>query len=368
MQSINANDIKGIDVSEWQGDIDYSKVRGSGKKIVYIKATQGVNFVDPKLDSNYENAKAYGLLVGFYHFFIPSTENNALDQANNFVNSISNKISDCKLALDLEVTGGLNPYSVSYLASIFLDEVKRLTNLDVVLYTYTNFAINNITSILSKYPLWIAEYEVSTPNANPIWNSWIAFQYSNSGYVPGVNGNCDLDVFTKEILLNKNITIPDIKGYIDYINYTVQSGDTLGGIAEKFNTTYQTIAKINNILNPNYITVGEVLKIPFSTTTSKYYVVQPGDTLSGIAEKFNTTYEELAKINNISNPNLIFPGEVLKIRLSSSDTITNKTYVVQPGDTLSGIAISFNTTVNNLVRINNISNPNLIFPGEVLNV
>ena len=78
----------------------------------------------------------------------------------------------------------------------FLEEVKRLTGKDVVVYTYTNFARTSLTSILSKYPLWIANYDVTTPGDNPIWNSWVGFQYSESGTVPGISGYCPLDVFT----------------------------------------------------------------------------------------------------------------------------------------------------------------------------
>lgn len=97
------------------------------------------------------------------------------------------------------------------------------------------------------------------------------------------------------------------------IVYTVKKGDTLSNIASKYNTTYQKLAEYNNIENPNLIHVGQVIKIP---TTSKpvTYTVKAGDTLSGIAAKYNTTYQKIAKDNNIENPNLIHVGQKLVIK------------------------------------------------------
>ena len=86
----------------------------------------------------------------------------------------------------------------------------------------------------------------------------------------------------------------------------------MSGIAEKYNTTYQILAQLNGISNPNLIYAGQKILLP-SGSSSSYYTVQSGDTLSGIAEKYNTTYQHLAQINGISNPNLIHPGQIIKI-------------------------------------------------------
>ncbi len=173
--------------------------------------------------------------------------------------------------------------------------------------------------------------------------------------------------------------------------YTVQSGDTLGGIASRFNTTYQTLAQINHIQNPNLIHVGQVLQLHaqtpaqrpsqptqnVSTNNAQTYTVQAGDTLGGIASRFNTTYQNLAQINHIQNPNLIHVGQVLQLHAQTpaqrpsqptQNVSTNnaQTYTVQAGDTLGGIAGRFNTTYQNLAQINHIQNPNLIHVGQVL--
>ena len=112
------------------------------------------------------------------------------------------------------------------------------------------------------------------------------------------------------------------------MSYTVVRGDTLSKIAQKFGTTYQELARINGISDPNKISVGQVLKVPKSTSNTSQnsssntsydtYTVVSGDSLSKIAQKFGTTYQELARINGISDPNKISVGQVLKVPKSNS--------------------------------------------------
>ena len=120
--------------------------------------------------------------------------------------------------------------------------------------------------------------------------------------------------------LTKYDVVEDVENSVDnsnYIEYTVKSGDTLSAIAKKYNTTYQKIAKDNNIENPNLIYPNQKLKIYTNVsqeTKEIIYIVKSGDTLSEIAQKYNTTYQKIAKDNNISNPNLIYPNQKLVIK------------------------------------------------------
>lgn len=146
--------------------------------------------------------------------------------------------------------------------------------------------------------------------------------------------------------------------------YTVQAGDTLTAIANKYGTTVDSLVALNSIADKNKIYVGQVLKISGATSNnSTSYTVQAGDTLSGIASKFGTTYQELARINNISNPNLIYVGQVIKINGAS-----NNTYTVVAGDTLSEIAQKYNTTVSELASKNGIADINKIYIGQILKI
>ena len=128
--------------------------------------------------------------------------------------------------------------------------------------------------------------------------------------------------------------------------YTVQSGDTLSGIASRYGTTYQHLAEINGISNPNIIRVGQVLHLtgsaPVASSGGSYtvqagdtisgvvklstsYTVQSGDTLSGIAARYGTTYQRLAAINGIANPNLIHVGQVIRLTGNASTAATMRT-------------------------------------------
>lgn len=118
--------------------------------------------------------------------------------------------------------------------------------------------------------------------------------------------------------LTKYDNVENVENFVDNskncIEYIVKSGDTLSEIAEKYNTTYQKIAKDNNISNPNLIYPNQKLKIYTNVSQETIYIVKSGDTLSEIAQKFNTSYQKIAKDNNISNPNLIYPNQKLVIK------------------------------------------------------
>lgn len=171
--------------------------------------------------------------------------------------------------------------------------------------------------------------------------------------------------------------------------YTVQSGDTLSGIANKFGTNYESLANLNNISNPNRIYVGQVLKLSANSNTASSahqattnatpagsYSVKAGDSLSAIAARYGMSYETLARLNNISNPNRIYVGQVLK--LSSGSTVSNVvnhstasaagSYTVKSGDSLSAIAARYGMSYETLTRLNNISDPNRIYVGQTLNL
>lgn len=200
------------------------------------------------------------------------------------------------------------------------------------------------------------------------------------------------------VINNKNDYNYSNSGNADSSNgyYTVQSGDTLSGIALKFSTTSNKLAQLNSISNPNLIYVGQRLLVNQSSnsnssssgqssstttnteTSSASYTVKSGDTLSGIASQYNTTVNQIVSLNQLSNPNLIYVGQVLKLKnsqttnssssSSSTAATTVGTYTVKAGDTLSAIASRYSTSSSTLASLNSLSNPNLIYVGQVLKV
>lgn len=391
---------RGIDVSNWSGYINWREVRDAGIEVAIIQASEGTFYRDPYLHEFYNGAKENGIKVGFYHFFNPGSSPTPSEQARYFVDTIRGLDSDLKLVLDLEQTGGLDNYEVTRQAIEFLEEVRNYSGLDVAVYTYTNFAQYNLYEGLglSEYPLWIAQLSEGGPSPNPIWgNKYVAWQYSDTGRVRGINASTDLDLVYDGMFLDDREDIPKeqkqpqrIPGtrqepstQSGVIYYTVQEGDTLTSIAQKYDTTVHEITVTNSIVNPNLIYVGEVLKIypgnrsiikrkkVFTTT----YIVQSGDTLTLIAIKFDTTVQAIAELNDLQNPNLIYVGEILKIPTNSRGNLSApssrhyiKTYIVQSGDTLTSIAKKFNTTADKIALLNNITNPNLIYPGQILKI
>ena len=310
---------RGIDVSEWQGDIDFEEVKDAGIEVVYIRAGQGFSYRDSKFERNYEEAKKYGLKVGVYHYMTARTKEEAREQAKFFVSLISGKEIDCKLAMDFESFGNLNNSEINEIAIEYIKEVERLSKKEVVVYSNTYDAKYVFSRNVAEYPLWVAQYGLSEPQDNGKWNNWVGFQYSSSGRVRGIDGNVDLDRYTKDILLNSNEKINQVEDpkvtKEDRILYKIRRGDTLSEIAQRFNTTVAHLASINNISNPNLIYSGEIITISHNHNNRKVkeYKIKRGDTLSEIAQKFNTTVSYLAKINKIRNPDLIYAGEFLKI-------------------------------------------------------
>ena len=138
--------------------------------------------------------------------------------------------------------------------------------------------------------------------------------------------------------------------------YTIEKGDTLYSIARKFNTTVDELKQLNN-LTSNTLSIGQKLLIPNSTTTPSYtYTVVSGDTLYSIARRFNTTVDELKQLNNLTN-NTLSIGQ--KLLIPSSTITPSSTYTVVSGDTLYSIARRFNTTVDELKKLNNLTSNTL---------
>ncbi len=314
---------KGMDVSEYQGSIDYAKVKESGVEIVYIRASVGNSFQDPYFLQNYQNAKAAGLKVGFYHYLTAVNTLQAQQQAQFFASLMAKVEPDCRLAMDYELFSGLDADTVNAIALEFMQTTERLTGLDMVVYSdYSNARYVFSSQIAQTYPLWIAQYGVEEPSDPGTWENWVGFQYG-SGSVNGVPQKADLDYFTSGILLSSAPEPepepdpepePEPEPGTGCVYYTVKRYDTLTRIAARYHTTVSWLVQKNHIQNPDLILVGQRLCVKESGPSQQVrYVVQKGDTLWSIAQRFSTTVNALVQANHIANPNLILIGQVLYI-------------------------------------------------------
>ena len=375
----------GIDVSKYQGYIDYAKVKASGIQVVYIKASEGTTIIDPYFKTNYDNAKSQGLKIGFYHFVRARNEEEAIKEATFFHSVIAGTSPDCRLAMDFEVFDGLGSQKINQISFAFLQKLEELTQKECVVYSDEYNARTIFSRELAKaYPLWIAEYGVSVPTSTGNWEEWIGFQYSDKGRIDGINGNVDLDKFRDDIFLSDNNVIPEPEPNpnpeptpdpdgSNNIYYYVKRGDTLSHIALWYNTSVENLVRLNNIKNPDLIYIGQRLLISVSDDPNKSkevkYTVRRGDTLSKIANRYGITVNEIVLLNNIKDPNLIYVGQQLRIPLDNSiNQMQNVYYRVQRGDRLWRIAKRYRTTVSNIARLNGIRNPNLIFVGQILGI
>jgi lysozyme len=196
LQARNPNNAQGIDVSHHQGIIDWVKAKASGKvDFAFVKASEGLGYVDPQFKRNAAETNALNIPVGYYHYAHPET-NKALDEAAAFVQATKGQPSQLPYVLDLEGEASkLSAIDLTAWALTFMREVKRLTGASVMLYTGAYFARDEVGTALGEFPLWVAHYGATTPLANGTWDKWTIFQYSSSGAVPGIVGNVDMNEY-----------------------------------------------------------------------------------------------------------------------------------------------------------------------------
>jgi lysozyme len=187
--------VRGIDVSHHQGEIDWPQVKGAGSRFVYIKATEGIDFKDPKFIDNWNGAAGVGIKRGAYHFF--RLETSGESQAANFIATVPNDPDALPAVIDLEFSGynkDRRPvaHDFSRELSTFWDAIVRKYHKVPVVYTTTDFQ----KQLLAQMPierLWIREVIMSPRSPWTIW------QFSPRGRVQGVPGFVDLNVFNGDV-------------------------------------------------------------------------------------------------------------------------------------------------------------------------
>jgi lysozyme len=196
--------VQGLDVSHYQGDINWESVKLKGYEFAFIKATEGNDFLDPDFATNWASAKANTVIRGPYHFFHPEISVN--EQVEYFLKTIGTLDSgDLAPALDLEspdLWTGLSAENAVDLVIEWCSSVASRLNLTPYIYVSPSFATDILknNTRLAAYPLWIAEYPEDPSNTEPPalvpWTTWTFWQHTGSGSVTGVGGsNVDLDLF-----------------------------------------------------------------------------------------------------------------------------------------------------------------------------
>ena len=187
--------VNGIDVSLFQGTVNWSEVKASDIVFAFAKATQGNTFIDPQFAINWQGMKAAGLLRGAYHFY--ESMDDPVSQAQNFIRAVGGlDPTDLPPVLDIESFGGA--YGSTDLVTnvqTWLDTVEKALDRTPMIYTNHVFWDMHMNSQFGRYPLWIAEYRPRPPTLPAGWSAWTFWQSSETLTTPGVIGNVDSDSY-----------------------------------------------------------------------------------------------------------------------------------------------------------------------------
>ncbi len=195
---------EGIDVSHWQGNIDWVQVAAAGKSFAIVKATEGVGYKDDKYDRNKAGAMGNGLKFGAYHFARP--ENDPIREADWFIDNSDYEHGMLIPTLDLERTGGRGPNGLTNWTKAWLARVNERLGVKPMIYMSPHFWQTNLNNTRwfadNGYEvLWIAHWHVANPSPpadNWGGKGWTFWQYTSDGRVPGISGRVDLNRYRFE--------------------------------------------------------------------------------------------------------------------------------------------------------------------------
>ncbi len=186
--------VPGIDVSYYQEDITWKRVRKAGLRYAFIRATDGTTITDVRFSRNWVGAKRAGLLRGAYQYFRP--DQNALAQADLLINMIARDPGELPPVIDVETDGGKSPAELEASLRVWVDRVRERLGVEPIVYTGPEFWASKLRGAdLTSQPLWLAHYTRNCPTVPSPWRRWTFWQHTDNGRVPGIEGPVDLDVF-----------------------------------------------------------------------------------------------------------------------------------------------------------------------------
>lgn len=357
--------LNGIDISNWQRGIDLSKVPCD---FVIAKATEGIGYVDKSCDGFIQQAIKLGKPFGFYHFARPTANNDPIREADYFYNNCKGYFGKGIPILDWEAE---NKHNVAY-AKAWLDRVYQRSGVKPVIYMSESVvnAYDWSSVANADYGLWVAKYRDNNPDYNynmanagsrprvKWWKFYCMWQWTSSGRLNGYSGNLDCNVFygdgstwnayvgkstgtvkpqptTKtndqladEVIAGQWGNGEDRKNRITQAGYNYnavqnavnaklskKSNDEIARevIAGKWGNGDDRKQRLTSA-GYNYAVIQAIVNKLMSANKAVYYTVRSGDTLSGIASKYGTTYQKLAQMNGIANPNKIYAGQCIRVK------------------------------------------------------
>lgn len=328
---------KCIDVSTWNGVIDWNAVAKSGVKYAMIRSSFGVENpkqIDNKFQRNIQNAINAGIKCGIYHYSYAQSVSAAEQEADFCIKTIKSYKIDLPVAFDIEDSSQthLNKDTLTNIVIAFCEKIKS-AGYTPMLYCNPSWLNSYLDKdkLLEKYDLWLAHWGVSEPSFDcTIW------QYTDSGTVSGIAGNVDLNYIYKDYSSDKETestptsTKPSASSKIKVGDKVTVKNPIIYGTNKRF-TAYEkqydvielvgdrAVIGIGNQVT-SAIAVDNLTKVSNTATNTTeqsngtYYTVKSGDTLSYIAYKYSTTVDKLVSLNNIKNRDLIYVGQRIRVK------------------------------------------------------
>lgn len=212
--------MKIIDISEHNGKVNLLQARNSGYDGVIIKASEGTTYRDSKFDLNYAEALRAGMKIGFYCYLKETSAPET--QAETFHEMIKDKQNDLIAFLDVE--DKFKNYSAVDLVNRFMKRWKQLSNIPIGIYTGNSYANEFLSDAsLNIYKVWIANYSNKPFKTNTWGDSYVGWQYTEKGSIPGITGNVDISEFNNDVIIRSG------KPYI-VSNYMKSTYDEFDGV------------------------------------------------------------------------------------------------------------------------------------------
>lgn len=194
-QGGTGSDVRGIDVSHYQGAVDWAEVKAAGKSFAFAKCAQGTRTGDAQFEQNWAGMKHAGLIRGAYDFYNVGQDPAA--QARNLISRLTLEPGDLPPVVDIETesAGAESNAQLNRDLQTYLNTLEQHYEIRPIIYTSPGFWNLHFDSSFGEFPLWVAEYGVSQPKPVKGFAGWQFWQYSQQGTVHGVNGPVDLDKF-----------------------------------------------------------------------------------------------------------------------------------------------------------------------------
>ena len=314
--------LKGIDISHWQANLD---IASTGAQFVICKATQGTTFVDPSCDRHYQIAKRLGLKLGVYHY---ASGGDPVAEADFFVRNIKGYIGEAILILDWEKTQNGRYHEHASWCLRFLNRVKELTGVKPLVYMSASvIKVADWSKVVAgDYGLWVAGWPDNRDSwdipdfrwdVKP-WPFYALWQYTSSG------GRLDRDVFMGDATAWDKYANPSgnpapspaldptpARKSNEELATEVIRGDWGNGQDRKnrLAAAGYDYSAVQSIVNQRLSGASTA-----NNCSAVYYTVQKGDTLWAIAQRYGTTYQEIARLSGIPDPNKIWPGQRVRVK------------------------------------------------------